>query len=317
MPILVIPINKMNYMAIFKKITLDNGKTFDIRFINSYRFLSLSLEGLAKTLRSDDFCELKNQIEKDYGSEEHFELLRQKGIFPYNYMTDFEKFKETKLPSIDHFYSDLTLENITQDEYRHAQNVWNTFKIKKLREYTELYLKTDVMLLADIFQNFRKIAYEKYGLEPLWFVSLGSLSWTCMMRMTDIKIDLLTDLEMVAFFYKNLRGGVVQLSKKYAVANNEYLKEGFDPSKPKSQIIYLDFYNLYGYALSEPLPVRNFKWVENIDIWTVEKICQLTNDSKIGYIFDVDLEYPKYLHDTHTDYPFAVEKNEISDFKRF
>jgi hypothetical protein len=307
----VTPLNKEKYISIYKTIALSNGSNFRIRFIDSFRFLPSSLENLASTLKIQDFIELRKQIIFDYDTDQNFSLLARKGHYPYTYMDSAEKFQETALPDISQFYSEISDCSKTQEEYEHAQNVWETFKIKNLKEYTQLYLKTDVLILADVFQNFRDICYRRYGLEPLWYITLAGLSWSCMLKMTGAEIELLTDDSMLALFQGNIRGGLSQVCKKVATANNEYLNEGYDPKKEKSYITYLDVNNQYGAALSEKLPIRNFKWIEeNLEDWTKKKICALSDEAPIGYVFEVDLDYPESLHDFHNDFPFAIENIE-------
>lgn len=166
--------------------------------------------------------------------------------------------KETSLPSIDKFFSTLTNSGISKEDYEHAQKVWVKFKIKNLWEYTMLYLKTDVLLLADIFENFREICLKHYKLDPLNFLTAPSLSWNAMLKSTDVKIHLIVEIAMLAFIQRHIRGGLVQCSQKLAEANNKFIKN-FKDKDPSSFIVYVDVNNLYGYGLSEPLPIRNFK----------------------------------------------------------
>lgn len=302
----VIPINKERFIAIFKKIQLEDNSQFTIRIIDSFKFLSSSLDKLAKTLNRDQFTELSREMINDYGSDVNLDLLIRKGIFPYQYLDKFEKFNEEQLPPAEDFHSDLTGEDITEADYQHALNVWKEFNIKNLKQYTSLYLKTDIMLLSDIFQNFRTIWYDKYGLDPMWYVSLGSLSWASMLKMTGVNIELLRDPSMITMIERSIRGGVVQVGKRYAKSNNKYV-EGYDTTKPDSYIVYLDRNNLYGEALCNNMPFRGFKWADP-ETWNdPTKICSIPDDSKVGYIFEVDLKYDEKLHDLHNDYPFCPE----------
>jgi hypothetical protein len=244
---------------------------------------------------------MKNQFKDN----ENFEILLRKGIYPYEFMDSFEKFNETSLPSKDNFYSTLTNSQVSENEYAYAQNVWSNFKINNMKEYTLLYLKTDILILADIFENFRLICQNNYNLDPLHFLTAPSLSFSAMLKSTKVKIELITDIEMMSFIQKNIRGGIVQCSKKFAKANNKYLDE-YDINQQSSYLVYVDKNNLYGWALSQALPIRNYSWVEPVN-WSVEKIFELENDHKFGFIFEVDLDYPAELHDDHNDLPLAVQ----------
>ena len=185
-----------------------------------------------------------------------------------------------------------------KEDYQHAKNVWKTFNMKTFREYHDLYLKLDVLLLSDVFENFRDVCIKNYGLDPAWYYTSPSLSWDAMLKLTKVKLELLTDINMLLMFEQGVRGGVSQISTRYAEANNPYMKK-YDPNKPKKYIIYLDRNNLYGEAMSKPLPTHGFKWFEEEDF---------ENWRDIPCIIEVDLEYPKHLHDLHNDYPLAPER---------
>ena len=139
---------------------------------------------------------------------QNLELLR-KGIYPYEYMDSFERFNETQLPSIDKCYSNLSNENITQKDYEHAQKVWKEFSCKTLRDYHDLYLKSDVTLLADVFQTFRKTCMNTYKLDPLHYYTAPGLSWDALLKYTKIDLELLTDIDMHLFIEKGMHGAYV------------------------------------------------------------------------------------------------------------
>ena len=122
---------------------------------------------------------------------QNLELLR-KGIYPFEYMDSFERFNETQLPSIDKFYSNLSDENITQKDYEHAQKVWKEFNCKTLGDYHDLYLKSDITLLADVFQTFRKTCMNTDKLDPLHYYTVPGLSWDALLKYTKIDLELLT-----------------------------------------------------------------------------------------------------------------------------
>ena len=276
-----------------------------LRFIDSAQFLLASLDKLVKA--SKDF-HITNIFEPDLSRQA---LLLRKGVYPYEYMDSWERFEETQLPLIEEFYSTLTEEGISEEDYKHAQKVWETFQCKTLGDYHDLYLKTDVLLLADIFENFRSTCMQQYELDPAHYYTSPGLSWDALLKKTGVKLDLLTDYDMFLFVEKGLRGGISQSSKRFAKANNP-LVEDFDSTKPTSYIMYLDANNLYGYAMSQSLPTGNFRWIstDNLD---KDSIRDVPPDHHTGCILEVDLEYPKELHNMHNDYPLAPETIEVQD----
>ena len=134
--------------------------------------------------------------------------MSQKGIYPYDFMDCFEKFNQTKLPTKEDFCGILNDENVTDEEYEHAKNVWNTFNIKTMGEYHDLYLKFDILLLADVFENFRKTCLLYYKLDPCHYFTSPGLSWDAMLKMTYIELELMVDVDMFQFIEKGMRGGV-------------------------------------------------------------------------------------------------------------
>ena len=171
-------------------------------------------------------------------------------------------------------------------------------------EYHDLYLKTDILLLTDVFENFRKTCLTYYKLDPLHYITSPGLAWDAMLKMTGINLELITDVDMQLFIEKGLRGGISYIAHRHAEANNKYMKNYYLDIL-SSYIMYLDANNLYGWAMSQPLPYGNFKWVEANSVIPKRK--------GIGHIYEVDLEYPKELHDLHNDYPCAPEKIKVSD----
>ena len=173
-------------------------------------------------------------------------------------------------------------------------------------EYHDLYLKTDVLLLADVFENFRKLCLEYYKLDPCHYFSSPGLAWDAMLKMTGIKLDLITDIDMYLFIEKGLRGGISYISNRYSKANNKYMKD-YDPKLDSKYIMYLDADNLYGWAMCQPLPSGNFKFISE------KQFKKLIAKGKTNFIVECDLEYPKELHTVHNDYPLAPEKIKITD----
>ena len=204
----------------------------------------------------------------------------------------------------------LSDEHISNEDYEHAQNVWNTFSLKNMGDYHNLYLGSDVLLLADVFENFRKTCLEYYKLDPCHYFTSPGLSWDAMLKMTNIKLELMTDVDMFQFIEKGLRGGISYIANRYGEANNKYMKT-YDKKAPSKYIMYLDANNLYGWAMSQYLPTGGFKWLSQKQIDKIN-LAKYEVDSKKGLILEVDLEYPEKLHDLHNDYPLASEKLKVT-----
>ena len=242
--------------------------------------------------------------------DKELELMAKKGVYPYDYMDSFKKFKE-QLPSKEKFYSILNNKHISTEDYKHAQNVWNTFNLKNMGEYHDLYLASDILLLAHVFENFRKTCLKYYKLDPCHYFTSPGLSWDAMLKMTNIKLELMTDIDMFQFIEKGLRGGISYIANRYGKANNKYMKE-YDEMAPSKYIMYLDANNLYGWAMSQYLPTGGFRWMTQKQIDKID-LTKYKEDSDKGIILEVDLEYPEELHDLHNDYPLAAEKIKVTD----
>ena len=211
MNINAIPNNMEKYMAFM----LGNHLTF----LDSFQFMSSGLEKLVSNLPRKS---LKYTSQKFKGKK--LDLMARKGVYPYDHMDSFDKFNE-KLPTKEEFYSVLNNEHISDEDYKNAQNVWNTFSLKNMGEYHDLYLKSDVLLLADVFENFRKTCLEYYKLDPCHYFTSPGLSWDAMLKMTNIKLELMTDIDMFQFIEKGLRGGISYIANRYGKANNKYMKQ--------------------------------------------------------------------------------------------
>ncbi|KAK3753831.1 hypothetical protein RRG08_006222 [Elysia crispata] len=270
-----------------------------LRFIDSAQFLLAPLDKLVAANEPEAF-----QITARY--EPDCALLMRKGVYPYEYMDSWERFEETQLPPKEDFYSKLTGENISDSDYTHAQRVWETFGCQNLGNYTDLYCRTDVLLLADVFENFRKTSQKQYGLDPANYYTSPGLSWDALLKKTGVELELLTDYDQHLFIEKGMRGGISMVSKRHARANNPAV-EGYNPEKPNSHILYLDANNLYGWAMNQPLPTGGFRWVEDCTA-LAGTIQDQPADGPEDFILEVDLEYPQELHDRHNAYPLAPER---------
>ena len=292
-----IPNNMEKYMAFM----LGNH----LVFLDSFQFMSSSLDNLVKNLPDEAFKYTKHEFKK-----EQFNLMKQKGIYPYDHMDSFDRFNETQLPEKQDFYSILNNEHISDEQYKHAQNVWDTFNLKTMGDYHDLYLKSDILLLADVFENFRKTCLQYYELDPCHYFTSPGLSWDAMLKMTDIKLELMVDIDMFQFIEKGMRGGTSYIANRYGKANNKYMKN-YDEKAPTKYIMYLDANNLYGWAMSQYLPTGNFKWLSQNQIEKTN-LGKYTENSKKGLILEVDLEYPQELHNLHNDFPLGPEKIKVA-----
>ena len=256
--------------------------------------MAASLDSLVNNLPEGALNNLKK-----YYTGDKLTLVKRKGVYPYEYMNSLERFKETKLPPKEAFYSKLNNEGISDEDYTHAKKVWKVFKMKHLQDYHNLYNETDVLLLADLFENFRNICMENYKLDPAHYYTAPGLSWDACLKMTDVELELLTDIDMLLMVEKGIRGGVSMISNRYGKANNKYMGNKFNPSEPSKYLMYLDANNLYGAAMSMKIPTHGFKWMNKYE---------LNHWEKYPCILEVDLVYPKELHDLHNDYPLAPER---------
>ena len=314
---------------------LSNKKKIDViaqnseKFINigfdslsvkdSFSFITASLDKLVSMTKYDNTDEkdrrkwvlrdnwqsnlrysTKNDIIK---TEKCLDLLTEKGVYPYDYMNAFDKFNDEHLPSKEQFYSRLTEEDITNHDYNKAKQIWKHFDIKNMGEYHDLYVKTDVLLLTDVFENFRDMCLSYYGLDPVYYYTLPNFAFDAMLKLTGIEIDLVYNQDMYEMIEAGLRGGMTQTTCKKVEANNKYMGSDHDSGKKSSYINYLDANNLYGLSMIQKLPYRNLKWDDKI---TEDDIINY-NNGRTGCILEVDLEYPKELHDLHNDYPLAPE----------
>ena len=161
-------------------------------------------------------------------------------------------------------------------------------------------MQSDTLLLADVFENF--------------FLSLPGLAWQACLKKTSIKLELLTDYDMLLMVEEGIRGGICHSIHRYAKANNKYLKN-YNENEESSYIQYLDANNLYGWAMSQKLPVNGFKWLEDTSEINEEFIKNYDENNK-GYILEVDIKYPRKLHDLHSDLPFLPKRMNIDKCKK-
>ena len=207
-------------------------------------------------------------------------------------MDSWERFDENTIPPKDAFYSELNLENITDNDYENVKKVWEAFQIKNLGEYYDFYAQCDTFLPADVFENFRNLCLNEYGLDPVHFLSAPGIAWQACLKKTKVKLELLTDIDMLLMVEKGIRGGICQAIHRHAKANNKYMKN-YNKDIISSYLMYLDANNLYGWAMSQKLPVNGFKWVKNLSQFNESFIRNYDENSDIRYFLEVDIDYPK------------------------
>ena len=294
--------NDEKYISFTKTVTVGeyidkNGDSKEryqkLRFIDSFKFMD---SGLAKLVDNLDKTDV--QVTNKFYKGRFLDLLLRKGVYPYDYMGGYDKLFETKLPSVKDFYSKLNDEDISPENYTHAQSVWNHFGCKTMRDYHDLYLKSDILLLADVFESFRDLCLENYKLDPAYYFTAPGLFYDACLKKTSINLELIRDPNMHLMIENGIRGGISTIIHRHSVANNKYM-ESYDPSKESKYIMYLDANNLYGYAMSQPLPTDGFRWMER---------SELNDWRNIPCILEVDLKYPTKLHDFHNEYPLAAER---------
>ena len=259
----------------------------EIRFIDSFKFMAESLDSLVKNLtevntvdcqtcKEKQDCEQIISISEDWvmlgickechnicnkqldqkslpitlSNSEKTNLLARKGVFPYDWFDSLEKLNETSLPPKEAFYSKLNDEHISDEDYAHAQTVWKELNMKTMKEYHDLYLKTDVLLLADVFENFRDVCNDSYKLDPAWYFTAPGLAWDGALKRTNVKLELLSDPDMLLMNERGIRGGIATISHRYSKANNPYMNDAYDKDLPTKYIQYLDANNLYAWAMS-------------------------------------------------------------------
>ena len=223
-----IPNNEENYISSTKQVIVgkfvnEEGKEVyvkrELRFIGSLRFMASSLDKLSSNLKIDQFVNLKK-----YYSGNQLSLLLRKDVYPDDYVDCLKKFDEASFPPKEAFYSILTGKDITDEHYQHAHTVSKEFNMGSMKDYHTLYNLSDVLLLADIFENFRSICMNHYRLDPAWYLSAPDLAWDAELKITKGQLELLSDPDMLLMIQSGIRGGIATISHRHAKANNEYVE---------------------------------------------------------------------------------------------
>ena len=270
-----------------------------IRFIDSYCFLSESLDKLVKNLDEDDFKILRKEF------PDKWQYLNNKLAYPYqnfncidNYQKPVDNFKK------EDFFSNLKNKCPDDEEIERTKKIIRLFDIKNGEELTKLYCKSDVILLADVIEKFVKVSNEEYGINPLYCVSLPSDTYQCALKCTHIKLQTLQDKDMILLIENNIRGGIS------SVMGDRYVK--LDENK---MIISMDATILYAYSMSQMLPYNEIKFEKDI---CLEEILKTQDDNEIGYFLKVDLKYPDNIKEKTKNCLFCPEKkinpNKYNDY---
>ena len=258
----VIAKNTEDYISFSIKVEVDKyvdkegnerTKEMELRFIDSIKFMSSSLDSLVNNLArgGHEFWGFEN-----YNCCQR-ELLIRKGIYPYEYMDSWDKFKEASLPRIEKFYSNLHMSGVSDRDYEHACRVWRKFGIRNMGEYHDLYLRTDVVLLANVFESFRRVCLENYGLNPSHFYTAPGLAWKACLKKTGVRLELLLDPDMLLMFERGIRGGITQSVHRWAAANNPYMGSEYD------KVNQLNTYNTWMPTISMDGQCLNLYRLEN------------------------------------------------------
>ena len=337
------------------KLEVDDDIQQELRFLDSFSFLASSLSKLSETLKPEDFINTKKYIETlqfttENQKEQAFKLLCKKGVYPYSFVNDVSKLNITNLPSIEQFDDKLSEGKISSDkysyniykklnekEYAHAQEVWEFFNCKTLKDYHMLYLATDVMLLSDVFETFRKNMKSGFKLDPAHYYTICSFAWDSMLYQMkvkhDFKFELLTQdkVDILQFMQKMHRGGISM------VLNRHYEEQKFEDGT-QTYCNYYDCNSLYPSAMVNYLPYRGFEWIKDVSKFTTSYIMSINYDKQyeylncnenfkhyetekvklnsgdqIGYFLEVDLDIPRHLHDYFSQYPPCAEHQQISN----
>ena len=179
-----------------------------------------------------------------------------------------------------------------------------------MADYHDIYLKCDVLLLADLFEKFRPSCLAQYSHDAVHYYTAPGLAWDAALKMSRASLELITDIDISHFIEKSIRGGIAVITTRYAQANFPTMP-GYDASRPRTYLIYLDANNLYEWAMIQPLPSSGFRFLTPDEIEALAPVEELSDDVEDGYIYEVDLHYPQHLHNAHDDYPLAPESLEI------
>jgi hypothetical protein len=304
----------------------DKGK--EICFRDSFSFLPTSLDELSQITPDDRFILLEQYCKKEY-PEKHQDallLLRNKGAYPYDYMDDFDKFNDTTLPPIEFFASKMKYHNKSfhqlndeqrdhvKKQYERAWKIWNFFECKNLGDFHDIYLTSDVYILADVFENSRQHCLTNYGLDPVHYFSGAQLYFDSMIKemKDDVNILCEDDRELYELFERGINGGISMIPHRYSKANNKYLTD-YNPKLPDIFLLYIDANSLYPHAMKEKLPCDDFEFLD-ISNFSTQDIIELVknDDGDKGFLVSFKLDVLPHRFQDYTRYlPFFPQKTRI------
>ena len=302
------------FMTLTAKIPVGKTKTgktifFTLSFIDSFQFMPSSLATLAENHTTLPITEKLKQEVPSLTTE----VLRRKGVFPYSYFSSFAVLDETQLPSREAFANDLTHETCSEQDYQHALRAWQEFRCKTFKDYMLRYLELDVRILADVFEEFRRMSLVQDGLDPVHYVSLPGLSFQSAFKMTNETIHLLQNPFVYNLFERGIRGGLTFVNTHHAT--DQIIEDA--GHKYRQILMYIDQNNLYGASLSEYLPHSNFKILTDEEIHklfpSTQHILHMDTETDTGYYFEVDLTYPTNIHHKTADFPLAPETAQVTE----
>ena len=207
------------------------------------------------------------------------------------------------------------MEDITDADYVHAKRVCKDFEIKNLGEYHDLYVQSDTLLLADVFENFRNMCFQIYQPDPAKVLSAPGLAWQSALKKTKVKLYLLTDIYVLLMVEKDIRVGICHSIYRYSQPNNKYMND-YDKNKESSYLQYWDVNNICGVVMLQKLPVNNFDWIKDTSQFNKDFIKNYNEERDEGYFLEVVVQYLEILHELHNDLPFLPERMKIEKVEK-
>jgi len=280
------------------------GHIKNFKFIDSRLFYAggASLSALSKSLKPEDFIIYNRYIP---------DIDKSKGAFPYTWLDSINKCDEKALPDINAYFNDLTNTPLSKEEYEYELQIFNNY-CDTFKDYLLLYLKRDVLLLADIFNTYIRNNIKNFGIDPTNYITVSSYGYDMMKSL--IPYDYIEtfdndNFDIIADLKKNIRGGLTMAVNRYAKANNKYMSS-YNPNEESSFIQYLDANSLYPTAMSMRIPYKDY--IKYDDIETINEYMNIdyskfTGDEEEGFILMADIEIPEELHDFLNDYPLMPE----------
>ena len=311
----VIPSTDENY------ISLSVGQNFEseagqqvpifeyIRLIDSFNFMPQSLESLVADLPDNRFEILRSKYESYSNSD--FQLLCQKPFYCYSYITSEQVFEEKVLRPLSEWKNTLHGGEVTisKSDYNHAQTVFSKFGCQNIGGYHDLNLTCNTLILACVFEAFRDICCDKYGLDCAQYYGAPNLSGDAFLKVCKPDLHLLTEREKLELVENTMRGGVSSINEQRHFQANNCNLPNYDGSKPSTYALMLDANNLYGGVMQKDhLPLKDFALYAHI---TFEEVLKNSSTAQLGYIIKVDIDYPPEFHEAHQDYPLAPSKLKI------